>query len=106
MVTVLPEIDTALLSSTLIVVTVELSLDFLIVMFPDPTDTFSEKVSTRLAVSETPVAPSAGEYVETVGAVLSLFCENNNEKYNKLRNTRYIYPPKNIYKSVGTTGTI
>ena len=39
---------------------VELSLDLLMVMLPEPIDTFSEKTRARLVVFETSVAPSDG----------------------------------------------
>ena len=41
------------------------------VMLPLPTTTVSSKVSTRLAVVATAVASSAGERVDTAGAVVS-----------------------------------
>ena len=52
---------------TSMVSTTELSKVFFMMISPVSTLTVSLKVSTRLAVPDTPVALSAGEKVETVG---------------------------------------
>ena len=54
-------------SVTVIVSTVESSEDFLMVMLPLSTSTASLKVSTILASTATPVAPSAGVEEDRVG---------------------------------------
>ena len=45
-----------------------------IVMVPVPRAIASEKVRTMLLPTATPVVPSAGEKVETVGAIVSVAC--------------------------------
>ena len=54
------------------------------VIVPVPRAIASEKVSTMLAPTVTPVAPSAGEKVRTVGAVVS---EISRDRFEKTSNS-------------------
>jgi len=64
---------------TSMVSTVESSDDFLITILPLSTSTASLKVSTILASTATPVAPSVGVEEDRVGLVVSVLAALSNQ---------------------------
>ena len=86
---VVPDPLTFVASVTAIVSIIELSLVFLIIIFPLSTSTISEKVSTIFAVVETPVALSDGVLEESLGTVIT----------EKLKTAALLMPAKEVASS-------
>ena len=66
---------------------------FLTTKLPVPALTASLKVNTKLAPTATPVAPSVGEILESVGAVVSVIDSFSTTKYNKFDPIRSFHSP-------------